>query len=396
MVPCLMDKDKVVGYKIKIFPNEQQKMRLNQIANDAISSYNWAIETIINRYNETNLFSNDMDLYRLYQPLIYNPPYEWIKRLPVQIARQSFSLAERSFRMYFKKVNRFPRFKSHKISIKKFHFRGTRLYFKTKDTITIEGMGRGLQNRIYCKDNSFIPKGPNIRYYNCTITKDSVGQYWFSTNIGYKTPITVKAQGEPIGIDLGVRKRVVLSDGTVYKSPDTKRLKKKARRLSIQYGKDRRRRLDLSQCTGEKYKDIPKTKNEIKREIAYRKVIKKISNINKTYNHTITRQIVDKNPSKIVIESLDVRGLIRDSKNKHVVGAIRDANFYDLIKMLEYKAEDRGIEIVRAGPYFPSSQICSRCGKKHKPGSHEVYVCPYCGLRIDRDLNAAINLRNLV
>ena len=257
-------------------------------------------------------------------------------------------------------------------------------------------MGGGLKARIPC-DNSFIPRGKGIRYYNCTVSRDIKG-YWLSVNIGYKLPVVIENDSKEnvIGIDLGVRKRAVLSDGTIFKGPDTRKLNKRLIMQSRQYGKDRRRRLDISQRTKEKYVDIPKTKNEIKREYRYNKLRRKIIDINRSYNHKMTREIINMRPDKIVIEDLDVIGLIRDSKNRKVAGRIIESQFYEIRKMLEYKAFPYGIEIVKAPKNFASSQIWSKCGARHKQGSSEVYVCKTCGNIIDRDLNAAINLKKLV
>lgn len=392
-----IDKDMIRGYKIKLYPTEQQKMRLNQLLNGARCAYNWAIETIEKRYKETGKFTNEYDLNSLFKSVYSEKPYKWVETTPVSICRYSFSLATRAFELFFKKINKYPKFKSKKSSIQSFHFRGERLYIRG-DYVTVEGLGHGSKNRIYCKHNT-IPVYKNVRYYNCTLSIDSLGQYWLSVNIGYKVPISVEAQGEPIGIDLGIRKRAVLSDGTIYKGPDViklNKLRKNFKRKSKRYGKDRRRRLDVSQRTGTKYVDIVKTKNEVKREIKCKSIRKKISNINKTYNHTMTKEIVSKLPSTIIIESLDVRGMIRDQKQKIVRSLISEANFYSIVNMLLYKSEERGIKIIKADPHFPSSQICSRCGARHKQHSSEIYKCNTCGFIIDRDLNAAINLRNLV
>ena len=214
--------------------------------------------------------------------------------------------------------------------------------------------------------------------------------------MGYSKPFTLERQEteDVIGIDLGVRKRAVLSDGTVFKGPDTTRECKRLDRKARRYGRDRRRRLVISQRTGVKYVDVPKTKNEIKREIEYQKLRKHIANINETYNHTMTSEIIKKNPRMIVLETLGVRDMEHDSPNKWVKRKIREANFYEIGRMIEYKAEYHDIKVVRAPRNFPSSQICSKCGLRQRIGSSEVYICEFCGQVIDRDLNAAINIRN--
>lgn len=395
-----MHRDIVRGYKIKIHPTEPQQMRINQLIRLSRSAYNWAIETVRNRYKETNQFTGFYTFMSLVTELYKKDPEtdetvpKWITDLPSSIARQSVRLAIRSYEMFFRKVNKWPRFKSRKRSAQSYHFRGERLYLHD-DYIVVEGLGKGFKARIPC-DTSFIPKGENIRYYTCVISRDYDG-YYLSLNVGYKKPfITEREDGEVIGIDLGVRKRAVLSDGTVYKGPNTEKLNKRCAQKSIRCGRDRRRRLEISQRTSTKYVDIPKTKNEVKREFKYQSLRRKIANVNKTYNHTMTREIVNRLPKAIVLENLSVRDLIRDSKNRYVTRKIAESDFYTIRQMLIYKAEEYDIPVIIADRFYPSTQICSKCGARHKLGSSEIYVCDVCGNIMDRDLNAAINLKNLV
>ena len=394
MITCYMNKDIVRGYRIRLLPTESQKMRLDQMLNGYVDAYNWTLETIIKRYKETNLFSGVFTMNSLIKEAYDEGSLYWLNSIPSSIARQAAGYAIRAFQLYFKKVVRFPKFKSKRKKFKKtLHFRGERLYFRNTG-VTIEGLGHGPKAVIPC-DHSYIPKGPGIRYYSCTVTRDVYG-YWLSVNVGYSKPFTLERQEteDVIGIDLGVRKRAVLSDGTVFKGPDTTRECKRLDRKARRYGRDRRRRLVISQRTGVKYVDVPKTKNEIKREIEYQKLQKHIMNINETYNHTMTSEIIKKNPRMIVLETLGVRDMEHDSPNKWVKRKIREANFYEIGRMLEYKAEYHDIKVVRAPRNFPSSQICSQCGLRQRIGSSEVYICEFCGQVIDRDLNAAINLRN--
>lgn len=394
--------DIVRGYKLKIHPTESQRMRIDQLLSLSINAYNWSLETIESIYKETGHMTRDFKMNTLISKM-YNSSYapKWTKDLPVSIAREQASYAIRNYILFMNKVNRGrPRFKNKRHYNRSFHISNTKFFvnpYGKENLISITGLGHGKKAWIKC-DTKYLPKGENITYYICTLSRDISG-YWISVNIGYKKPFTLdepfENTGETIGIDLGVRKRATLSDGTVFKGPNTEPLNKRLRRKSIRYGKDRRRRLDISQRTQVKYEEVPKTQNEIKRETEYRKLERRKHNINYSYNHMMTAAIINKNPKMIVMEDLDVRGLIKDSKNKFVIGKIRESDFYGIKKMILYKAKLRDIPVRFADRFYPSSQICSFCGSKFKQGSSEVYYCPLCDREIDRDLNAAINLSRL-
>ena len=137
---------------------------------------------------------------------------------------------------------------------------------------------------------------------------------------------------------------------------------------------------------------MPKSKNHYKKLFKQHKSYSKIHN--KKFNdiNVATKAIVSKNPSAIVIEDLSVTEQLKD---KWIRKFSPKMLFNEIHRQIVYKAEDRNIPVIKADKNFPSSQICSNCGMRHKVYRNKVFKCPYCGFRIDRDLNAAINLKNL-
>lgn len=123
------------------------------------------------------------------------------------------------------------------------------------------------------------------------------------------------------------------------------------------------------------------------------KIYAKLINIRSNYIYHMIKNIVSLNPSVIVIEDLDVSGMM---KNKHLAKSIQDAGFFKIRRILEYKCEWLGIKLIIAPRFYPSSKTCCKCGyvKKDLQLSDRIYVCPKCGDTIDRDVNAAINLAN--
>ncbi|HHD2739319.1 TPA: RNA-guided endonuclease InsQ/TnpB family protein, partial [Clostridium perfringens] len=133
-----------------------------------------------------------------------------------------------------------------------------------------------------------------------------------------------------------------------------------------------------------------KTKNIIKLEKCIQQIHRRLANIRNNYLHKTTTSIVKTKPYRVVIEDLNVKGMM---KNKHLSDAIRKQGFYEFKRQLEYKCKFIGIELVVADRFYPSSKTCSQCGeiKKDLKLKDRVYNCS-CGLSIDRDLNASINL----
>ena len=142
-----------------------------------------------------------------------------------------------------------------------------------------------------------------------------------------------------------------------------------------------------------KYENVPKSKNQLKREKARRKVIRKICNIHNDFIERMTTDIARMNFSYIVLEDIRVREL--QKKADHFTrGIIGNARFRTIRIKLEQKCSMRGTKVYIADAEFPSSQICSNCGFRQNIGVAKFFRCPECGTIIDRDLNAAINLRD--
>ncbi|MGL4947334.1 MAG: RNA-guided endonuclease InsQ/TnpB family protein, partial [Cetobacterium sp.] len=195
--------------------------------------------------------------------------------------------------------------------------------------------------------------------------------------------------GVSLGMDLGVKDLAVTSDGKVYKNINkkkvVKKLKKKLKRLQKQVS----RKYEKSREVNNRYE---KSQNIVKLEKKIRLVHRRISNIRNNNLHQITNEIVKTKPSRIVMEDLNVKGMM---KNRHLSKAIAEQNFYKFITYMKYKAEFNGIEFIQVPRFYPSSKTCSKCGtiKKDLKLSDRVFKCE-CGHIMDRDLNASINLSN--
>lgn len=387
----------VRAFKVKLYPTEDQKRLINQFIGLFRYVYNWTIDQENMLYKLTGLFTANWEMHKIFKDMRAGlDNSDPLKTFPLNTADRAINNAVHAFEEFFKKRSRYPRYKTKKTEHKKnqlsFSVRGQRLSFYD-DGVAIEGFG--YNNHVKC-DADMVPKFDGVRYYNCTVINDHE-EYWLIVNVKFKIPFIQEPTGDVIGIDLGLHTMAMLSNGKAYKSPDIKVLSKRAERQQKRHQRDIYRRVNLAKHTRTKYDDIPKTKNEIKRQDARRETLRKIANVQNTYVHQITTEIINTMPKAIVLENLNVSGMVL-KKNRKGRGKKFGENIYrgrlrTFRNYIEYKARDRGIEVVFADRFYPSSQICSNCGARHKTSSR-TYVCPDCGFTMDRDLNAAINLRN--
>ena len=190
-----------------------------------------------------------------------------------------------------------------------------------------------------------------------------------------------------VGIDLGLKSALVLSDGMAIKAP--KPLKKSLLRL-----KRLQRQLNRKNHPRTKGDDTKVSKNYIKQSKRLNKLHLRIHNIREDFIHKVTTALV-RNYEYICLEDLNVKGMMR---NHHLARAISDIGFYRFKSVLMYKALNFNRTVVVADRFYPSSKTCSRCGaiKENLTLKDRVYECKNCGAVIDRDLNAAVNLKNQI
>ena len=198
---------------------------------------------------------------------------------------------------------------------------------------------------------------------------------------------------EGLGIDLGIKDLAICSDKTIYKNINKtqkvkkleKKLKREQKRLSRKY--------ESLKIRNKKEKGGIATRQNIQKQVVkVQRLHQKLSNIRTDYINKTVLEIVKQKPSYITIEDLNVKGMM---KNKHLSDSVRKQGFYEFRRQLEYKCKFRGIALVIADRFYASSKKCSCCGsiKEDLKLSDRIYKCS-CGLAIDRDLNASINLAN--
>ena len=364
-------------YKVKLKLNNKQKTRLFKNASVSRFAYNLTLEIQEENYKKGNKFLSDSEVRKIITKRKQND-LAWLYDYNCDIVKQAVKDACRAYKKFFNKKAKKPKFKSAKLTKPSFYVDGWKLKIEN-GYIKIP-----LCTKIKLYEKDYIPEGLN--YQNPRITFDGI-YWWLSVGL----PIEIEQYeltDEIIGIDLGLKELATCSNGMVFhnvtKSKEyrkiNKSLKQKQRQVSRKYEMNKQ---------GNKF---IKTSNIKKLERRIQKKRIKLDNIKKDYFHKSSTALVRTKPKAIVLEDLNVAGM---RKNKYLSHSLQETSISTFKQMLINKAESHGIEVVLADRFYPSSQICSHCGSRRSIKlSERTYKCPVCGLEIDRDLNASINLKH--
>lgn len=387
--------------KIRLLPTAEQEKLFWKSVGIARWSYNFFLNYNQEKYNEwledntKEKFVNEVDVRKYINNVLKKTTHTWLQEVGSNVMKQGVKDANNSLQRFFNKISGYPKYKSRKKSKPSFYVNYETLK-KTPNGFRGEKIG-------IVKTKESLPKIPkDQKYVNPRITYD--GKFWY-LSVGYKVkPKQFKLTDEKIGIDLGLKDLAVVSNinnsySKKYRNINKgykvrlleKRLKRSQRKLSRKilnniesYDENRRPKYirPLEDC-----RNIQKQKHIVQN------LYRKLTNIRNNYINQVTTEIVKTKPSRIVIENLNVSGMM---KNKHLSKAIADSKWYEFRRQILYKAELYGIEVVLADQFYPSSKTCSYCGsyKKDLKLNDRTYICQECGLVIDRDINAAINLAN--
>lgn len=377
----------IKGFKTMIYPTNEQAEKIIKFCNASRFAYNWAIALEEENYKNGKKFISGYDLTKRFTQFKKQEGNEWLKEISGRALKVAILNAATAYDNFFKGRTKHPKFKSKKHS--------------KMSCATHEGTTIIEKKRIRCEKLGWIPShkhnipiGENVKYYNHKLSFDG-DNFWFSVSVevGGDTPSSIE-KTEPIGIDLGIKTLATCSNGKSYNKANIKKYKKKLKRLQKQASRQYQKMIDKSKRTKTKFSQLPKSKNLLKLESKIRKYYRKIDNTLTTNIHTITKELVSLNPSAIIIEDLNVSGM---RKNRHLSEKVNEAKFREFRRQLEYKCEWNNINLIIADRWYPSSKLCSYCGhKKDKLSlSERTYVCEECGCIIDRDYNAALNLKYL-
>ncbi len=367
----------IISYKVRLEPNKLQLELFNNFSGSMRFIYNWALDREKESYEKDNKFKSAYDLKK--ELTEYKKQFGWMGEISRATLNQAIFDVVDSFKTFFKNKKGYPRYKSRK-SKKSFYSRNDQIKV-TSTHIQLEKIGK-----VKLSEKGRIPQG--TKYSNPRIVFDGLSWY---ISVGVEVSEQQNNKGNPIGVDLGVKELAVCSDGSRYeninKSTKVKALEKRKKKMQKKVNKKY-----ILNRKGVSYK---KTNNIKKLENKLLKISRKITNIRTDFIHKMTTKIVRAKPSKLVIEDLNVSGML---KNRKLSRAIQEQCFREVRRQLEYKCELNSIKLVLASRWYPSSKTCSHCGyiKPKLSLSEREYICEYCGITLDRDLNASINLSRYV
>ena len=374
--------------RVMLIPNNYQNTRLFQFAGTARFSYNWALEQEKKSYDTDGKFINDYELRKRFTVFKNEADNKWLYTISNNVCKQAIKDAVDAYQRFFKGLAQHPNYKSRKGSKPKFYVDPVKIKFtgthvKLENIAQSRKKNRQSANWFRLAEHDRIPV--NANYSNPRVSFDGIN--WFLT-VGIEcTEQSIVAINDGVGIDLGVKDLAICSSGHVYKNINktsrVRRLRKKQRRLqrkiSRKYNKNKK---------GESYQ---KTRNITKSEKQLLKINHRLTNIRTNHIQQATSEIVKREPSFIVMEDLNVSGMM---KNKHLARAVQEQKLADFYRIMRYKSDWNGIKFITADRFFASSKLCSVCGNKKKDLklSDRTYHCEHCGTVIDRDFNASVNL----
>ena len=373
--------------RIELKLTEEQKIQVNKIIGTERFIYNEYIKYNQEQYELGNKFvsANDFSKYINNVYLPNNPDKKWIKDVSSKSVKQAMIYGEKAFKNFFKGLSSFPVFKKKgKNELGAYFVKNNKTDFEFyRHKIKIPTL-----KFVRVKEYGYIPKNANIK--SGTITKIA-DRYFLSLVIEVEDTIKeTNTSTKGLGIDLGIKDTAICSDGRVFKNINkTKKIKKLKKKLKREQRK-MSRSVEYSKSKKIKLKEL---KNFNKKKLKVQKIFYRLNCIRDDYNNKMVDEITRTKLKYITIENLKVSNMM---KNRHLSKAIQEQNFFEIRTKLINKCKERNIELRIVDTFYPSSKTCSCCGsiKKDLKLNDRIYKCSNCGLEIDRDYNASINLEN--
>jgi putative transposase len=371
------------GFKIRLFPTKEQEEKLWKSVGTARWVWNWGLNFRIELYKNEGKSIGSYDLKKEFTKVRNSEGMEWLKEVSAKVASTAIFDLDEAYKAFYRIAKKgkkagFPKFKSRGKSKPSFGLDAQTVIFY-KDGVQLQKIGHVK----YKSELGPLRDIPDLKIYNTRIqhTQNDKWILSFSTEIPEQV---LKLHSYSVGIDLGVKTLAVVScQGKFYKAKNMNRSYKLVRL---------EKQLKHHQRALSRKKKASKNRKKALKKV--QKTYSRISNIRHDYTHKITTKVVNMLPQRIVIEDLNVQGMM---KNRRLAKAVSQQNFYKFRSQLEYKCKERGIELKVADKFFPSSKTCSNCGrvKQELKLSDRIYKCE-CGLVLDRDENASRNLEKVV
>lgn len=364
------------AYRFRLYPNDTQKELINRYCGCSRFIYNHYLDKF-----KKEKFTNSYDYIEDFRHVL-REEYPFLEEVDSTLVSKTLFHLEENVKRFFNNGFGYPKFKS---KFDKNSYSTTAVYGNYKDkrycNIEVDLINHKIKlpklkwiNMRGYRNLEFI-KGKII---NATISRDKTNKYYVSVVYEVSTPKRIDNPASVVGIDIGIKNLVTLSDCTFIKNNlYLKKYEKKIKRLQKELSRKEKRSNNYYKC---------------KAKLA--RAHEKLKNARKYYIHKITHDITN-NYDIITTEKLRTQNMISSSNAKTLTKNIIDSTFSEIIREIEYKSKEKGKYFYQVEEYYPSSQICNHCGsrdKRYRDIGLREYECSACGTRIDRDLNASINI----
>ena len=372
-----MTKETTKNFEFRLYPNKSQKKAIEASLEACKDLYNAVLEEKIRAYKEDDTNLNAFDLINRRKELAAKKNID-ISILYSQVSYNVCQRVDNAFTQFYRRCKRkakddkpgFPRFKS---SSRYNSFTYPQQGFKFVDDKHFYLSKIGTVKIVKHRE---LPAGAKVK--TCTVKRNALGQIFVVLSVVYSVEVPKTSCSGLVGIDVGCEKFATLSTGEKIAHPHFYRqTESKLAKAQSRWDKLKTRRND--------------DKQKIKAKRHKNKLDVKVANQRKYFLHKTSRSLVNREFGTFYVEDLNIKGMTKDNY-RNLNKSILDSGWGNFLDMLTYKAEEAGKKVVRVNPAY-TSQICSGCGWMVKKSlSVRQHECPHCGLSIDRDVNAALNI----
>ena len=374
------------SFKTEINPTEEQKARIRKTIGTCRYVYNFYLghNKALHDNGEKFMTGKDFSLWLNNEYIPDNPDKTWIREVYSKSVKKSIEDGCTAFTRFFKHQSDFPKFKKKgKSDVKMYFVRNNPKDCQCeRHRLKIPTLGW-----VRIKEKGYIPTTKDGYMIRSGTVSVKAGRFYVSVLVEIPDVNINNNLNEGIGIDLGLKDFAIISNGKTYRNINKSAGLKKLEKQLI------REQRSLSR----KYENLKKGEstqraNIQKQKLKVQKLHHKMDNIRTDYINKTIAEIVKTKPSYITIEDLNVKGMM---KNRCLSKAVASQKFYEFRTRLKAKCDENGIELRVADRFYPSSKTCHHCGsvRKNLKLSDRIYRCE-CGYVADRDLNAALNLKD--